>query len=95
MLDCRLELITSSLHTDCLRQAAPEGAPGSCTFPPTVNDAGAWELAKQAARELTTVEDVIESQPTMGGEVRPTIEGVCLPLVCPLGGLAFSLLNRD
>ncbi|KAL3917206.1 MAG: hypothetical protein SGPRY_006498 [Prymnesium sp.] len=68
MLDCRLELITSSLHTDCLRQAAPEGAPGSCTFPPTVNDAGAWELAKQAARELTSVEDVIESQPTMGGE---------------------------
>jgi metal-dependent amidase/aminoacylase/carboxypeptidase family protein len=68
-LGCKLELVTSSLDTSCLRQAPPAGAPGSCTFPPTVNNGAAWAVAKAAARSLVaSPEDVWDAQPTMGGE---------------------------
>lgn len=67
-MGCQLNLVTSSLDTSCLSQEAPAGAPGSCTFPPTVNDVSAWAMAKKVARSLVADEDVLESQPTMGGE---------------------------
>lgn len=44
------------------------GAPGSCTFPPTVNAKAAWALARQAALGLVGEERVLTAEPTMGGE---------------------------
>jgi IAA-amino acid hydrolase len=65
---CTLNLTVSSLDADCLSQPAPEGAPGSCTFPPTVNAPSAFRLAKGAALSLVGEERFQEAAPTMGGE---------------------------
>ena len=69
MLGCRLNLTLSSFATDCTRRAAPAGAPGACTFPPTVNHAAGWAEARRAALRLVDAEDVIEVPPTMGSEI--------------------------
>ena len=68
MLGCRLNLTLSSFAADCMRRPAPEGAPGACTFPPTVNHAVGWAEAQRAAQRLVDVEDMVEVPPTMGGE---------------------------
>lgn len=68
MLGCRLNLTLSSFAADCTRRAAPAGAPGACTFPPTVNHAIGWAEARRAALRLVDAEDVVEVPPTMGGE---------------------------
>jgi len=65
---CKLNLTMSSLEDYCLRRPAPEGAPGSCTFPPTVNDGFAYRLARGAATALVGEEHFHEAAPTMGGE---------------------------
>ena len=69
MLSCRLNLTLSSFAADCTRRAAPAGAPGACTFPPTVNHAAGWAEARRAALRLVDAEDVIEVPPTMAGEI--------------------------
>ena len=69
MLGCRLNLTLSSFATDCTHRAAPAGAPGACTFPPTVNHAAGWAEARRAALRLVDAEDVIEVPPTRGGEI--------------------------
>ena len=68
MLGCRLNLTLSSFAHDCMRHPAPAGAPGACTFPPTVNHEVGWEEARRAAARLVDAEDVIEVPPAMGGE---------------------------
>lgn len=68
MGECSLNLTTSSLEEDCLARPAPEGAPGSCTFPPTVNSGSAFRLAKGAAQALVGADRFQEAAPTMGGE---------------------------
>jgi len=66
---CALNLTVSSFDHDCLRQPPPEGAPGSCTFPPTVNHPNGYATARAAALGLVgDPERVIEMDPTMGGE---------------------------
>lgn len=65
---CELNLTTSSLDADCMRRPAPEGAPGSCTFPPTVNHDDAYRLFRSAALSLVGDARVVEAAPTMGGE---------------------------
>ena len=65
---CELELTASSLEEDCMAQPIPPGAPGSCTFPPTVNARGAYRLARAAAVSLIGESSVHEAAPTMGGE---------------------------
>ena len=65
---CTLNLTSTSLEDDCLDGPAPEGAPGACTFPPTVNDPGAFRVARAAAIELAGEERFQEAAPTMGGE---------------------------
>ena len=65
-------LIAGTLEEDCLHKPPPPGAPGSCTFPATVNSASAWEVASRAARPLVGLAggaaDVLTAEPTMGGE---------------------------
>ena len=68
MGSCKLNLTLSSLDDDCLGRRAPEGAPGSCTFPPTVNAEDAYRLAKGAAVALVGSGQFQEAAPTMGGE---------------------------
>ena len=66
---CQLNLTLSSLEYDCLTRPAPEGAPGACTFPPTVNEPGAYRLAKGAAIGLVGPDRFHDAAaPTMGGE---------------------------
>lgn len=65
---CGLNLTVSSLEYDCLSRPAPEGAPGSCTFPPTINEPGAYRLAKGAAVGLVGADRYHDAAPTMGGE---------------------------
>ena len=65
---CQLNLTLSSLEYDCLSRPAPEGAPGSCTFPPTINEASAYRLAKGAAIGLIGQHRYHDAAPTMGGE---------------------------
>ena len=62
---CKLNLTMTALDQDCLRRAAPEGAPGACTFPPTVNDGMAYRLAKSAALGLVGDGGYQEAAPTM------------------------------
>jgi metal-dependent amidase/aminoacylase/carboxypeptidase family protein len=42
--------------------------PGACTYPPMVNDAGAWLLAQKVAAGIVGADSVKEAEPTMGGE---------------------------
>ena len=65
---CKVNVTTTSLEKDCLSSAPPEGAPGPCTFPPTVNSPDAYRVAKGAAVGLVGSERFIEATPTMGGE---------------------------
>ncbi len=69
---CELNLTLSSFDDDCKDHRKPPGAPGSCTFPATVNSAAAWEVAARAARPLVGLAggavDVHTAEPTMGGE---------------------------
>ncbi len=65
---CGLNLTTSSLELDCLSKPAPPGAPGACTFPPTVNARSAFHMAKSAALDLVGRDRFVETAPTMGGE---------------------------
>ena len=65
---CTLNLTTSSLEYDCLEQPIPPGAPGACTFPPTVNEPNAYRLAKGAAISLVGDERYDDCSSTMGGE---------------------------
>ena len=37
-------------------------------YPPTINDAGAWKLAQQVAAKMLGESQVLEIEPTMGGE---------------------------
>ena len=46
---CAVNTTFTSLEPDCLSQTAPEGAPGACTFPPTINEPNAYRLARGAA----------------------------------------------
>ena len=46
---CTLNLTASTFDHDCLRQPPPEGAPGSCTFPPTGNHPNGYATARAAA----------------------------------------------
>ena len=65
---CRLELTMSSLDDDCKDHRVPPGAPGACTFPPTINTKAAYALARGAAAELAGVDNVFDTAPTMAGE---------------------------
>ena len=65
---CKLNLTMSSLEEDCLRRPAPQGAPGSCTFPPTINAGSAFRLARGAAGAVVGEERFHVAAPTMGGE---------------------------
>ena len=63
---CNSTLQMSSFDAACLTAEAPPGAPGACTFPPTVNARSAWRLVAGAAAALGA--EVVETEPTMGGE---------------------------
>ena len=65
---CKLNATFSSLEYDCLSRPAPDGAPGACTFPPTINEPGAYRLAKGAAIGLVGLDSYHDAAPTMGGE---------------------------
>ena len=65
-LGCNHTLRMSSFNATCLTDDAPPGAPGACTFPPTVNARAAWRLVAGAASALGA--EVVETEPTMGGE---------------------------
>ena len=68
MGNCKLNLTVSSFKDDCLSNPAPKGAPGACTFPPTVNAKSAFAVAKDAAVALVGKEKFRIAEPTMGGE---------------------------
>ena len=42
--------------------------PGACTYPPMINNAQAWQLAKSVAATIVGAERVQEADATMGGE---------------------------
>jgi metal-dependent amidase/aminoacylase/carboxypeptidase family protein len=42
--------------------------PGACTYPPMINNAAAWQLAKSVAATIVGAERVQEADATMGGE---------------------------
>lgn len=66
---CKLNLTVSSFDEDCLYNPAPAGAPGACTFPPTVVAKSAFAIAKDAAVALVGKERFRgRAEPTMGGE---------------------------
>ena len=65
-LGCKHELQMSSFDAACLSAEPPPGAPGACTFPPTVNAPSAWGLVAGAAAALGA--ETIETEPTLGGE---------------------------
>jgi metal-dependent amidase/aminoacylase/carboxypeptidase family protein len=65
---CELELKSTSFDESCLADDPPLGAPGACTFPPTVNHPRAYELAHKAASALAGAGSVRVAEPVMGGE---------------------------
>ena len=74
--NCKLNLTVSSLEYDCLSRPAPEGAPGGCTFPPTVNEPGAYRLAKGAAVGLVGADRCVSpSSPPLNPPLDPL--GAC------------------
>lgn len=66
---CSVNATLSSIEEDCLTAAVtPPGAPGPCTFPPTVNAEAGHTTVRRAAEALVGAESFVEVEPTMGGE---------------------------
>jgi IAA-amino acid hydrolase len=68
MHGCKLNLTASKFEAECLHEPAPKGAPGACTFPPTINSKSAFEIGRDAATALVGEERFRVAEPTMGGE---------------------------
>ena len=68
MHGCALNLTASTFEAECLHSPPPKGAPGACTFPPTVNAKEGFEIARDAATALVGGQRFRVAEPTMGGE---------------------------